>query len=152
MKRHIDTKIEQTKTTIVRLQDKLQLLEKQKTAVSNKNGIERWLGNNFESSCSLTPEFASFIKDFKKAVIDSTKPDFELVGWSKGHFEVSGFLKNVGNGKLVYFSISDVRYWPDEWYNNILIRTAKHDKDYTGGSNNYTEFPNLKTIARSLTQ
>ena len=46
-------------------------------------------------------------------------------------------------------SISDVRYLPNEWVDNILIRTMKHDKDWTGGMNYYTDLVNFtKDIAR----
>jgi len=148
---HIERKLEDTREAIAQMQRELQELERQKMEASSKTGIEAWLGNTFESSCSLTPEFATFAKDFKRYLLKQIGREFELVNWSRGHFGVSGFLRNNANGKLVYFSISDVRHWPDDWYNNILIRIAKHDKDYTGGSNNYTTFNELRGTAIELT-
>ncbi len=61
----------------------------------------------------------------------------ELVSFNKGHYYVSGFIKR--EEKYVYFSISDVRHFPGSWVNDVLVRTAKHEKDYTGGANNRTE-------------
>ena len=37
----------------------------------------------------------------------------------------------------MYFATSDVR-WNDDWFKSVLVRTAEHDKDYTGGRNNFT--------------
>lgn len=118
---------------------------------SKQKGIEVWLNNTFESSTGLTPEFATFARDFKKALLANVSDKFELVSWNRNHFGVSGFLKNKDNDNLVYFSISDVRFFPGDWYEHILIRTAKHDKDYTGGSNCYATFVNLKQSALKLT-
>jgi len=102
---------------------------------------EKWLDHKFESSSTKTPEFKQFARDFLsdiKKVCDG----YEIVEKSVGHFYVSGFLKK--EGKYFYFSISDVRSFPGEWFNNILVRTAKNEKDYTGGSNNYAKLTNLK--------
>ena len=67
---------------------------------------------------------------------------WELVKVNKNHYEFSAFFKDTDDN-YVYFSISDVRYFQNEWYNHILVRTAKHDKDYSGGQNNYTNLENL---------
>ena len=50
--------------------------------------------------------------------------------------------------RYIYMSISDVRYFPCEWVENILIRTMQHDKDWSGGTNHYTDLINFtKDIA-----
>ncbi len=110
--------------------------------------LKNWVGYYFESSCHLTPEFAEFAKQIKSYL--KKIEGYELVDFLRGHFEFSAFLKNIKTGKLVYVSCSDVRYFPDEWYNNLLIRTASHEKDYTGGSNNYVKFIELKKMADRL--
>lgn len=116
-----------------------------------KGGITEWLGRDFESSSGTTPEFAQFAKDYKKALTKELE-GYELVGWSRGHFDISAFFKNRSTGKLVYISTSDVRGGQDGWYNNILIRTAQHEKDYRGGSNNWTSFDRIKDDADRLTR
>ena len=40
--------------------------------------------------------------------------------------------------KFIYISIPDVRYWENEWFSDILCRTMKYDKDWTGGQNHRT--------------
>lgn len=101
-----------------------------------KDSIEKWIGYEFESSSELTKEFSLFARDIKKHIKEVLPHGSELVNWNRGHFEVCGFIKR--GDKFVYFSISDVRYWQDNWNVNILVRTAKHEKDYTGGSNGYS--------------
>jgi hypothetical protein len=85
----------------------------------------------FESSCYETDQFRSFYNLAKKEIKSVLKPYVDEVIFSKGHFEFYGFFKTK-SGKIFYFSISDVR-----WFNHddMLIRTAEHFKDFTGGSN-----------------
>ncbi len=65
-----------------------------------------------------------------------------MAAFSVGHYYVSGFVSK--NGSFVYFSVSDVRYFPGDWYNHMLVRSAKDVKDYTGGPNGYTSLENFK--------
>lgn len=62
------------------------------------------------------------------------------------HFEAYGFF--CRDGKYVYFSISDVRYW--DWYDKVLYRTAESTSDYTGGSNMYCSYERLKESVDEL--
>lgn len=132
--------------------NELEELESQKQRTTSK-GIEKWLGNEFESSSSLTEEFASFSREYKSEMKKKLGSRFELVSFNRGHFYLSGFIKNLQTNKLAYFSTSDVRYNSgDCWYNNLLIRTAQHDKDYTGGSNDWCNWSNLTDKCARLTQ
>ena len=91
---------------------------------------------NFESSCEQTPEFKSFARKFKNDFENElTAHGFELTKYRVGHFEVSGFFKNV-NGDFFYFSCMDVRTSKEP---RLLVRTAKNEKDYTGGQNCWLE-------------
>lgn len=96
--------------------------------------MKKWIGYHFESSCYTTEEFKAFARDLKKCIKKKLLPGEEIVNWNRGHFYVSGFIKK--NDKYVYFSIPDVRGYED--WSRVLIRTAKNEKDYTGGMNNYT--------------
>lgn len=62
------------------------------------------------------------------------------VGKFDGYCESSGFIEK--DGKYVYISISDIRFWKN-WDTNILIRTAAGPKDYRGGRNHYTTVDNI---------
>ena len=110
--------------------------------------MKKWVGNYFQSSTCSTPEFNSFSRAFKKYIKENLPKNAELVNFSKGHFYCSGFVKK--EDKYVYFSISDVRYFPDQWYNQVLVRTAKNEKDYSGGFNGYTKLDNFKKSVETL--
>ena len=137
----IDDKIAYNKAQVLAIQQEIDELELQKSQSSKKMGIEKWLNNDFESSSGLTDEFAQFAREYKKHIMASLPKGAELVNFNRGHFYISGFVKRENN--FVYFSCDDVRGSNNGWYESILIRTAKHDKDYTGGSNNFTSMPNF---------
>ena len=71
-----------------------------------------------------------------------------LIKFSVGHYILSGFIER--DGRYVYFSISDVRYFKNKWAENILIREAKNEEDYTGGSNGYTTLERFEQDVEEL--
>ena len=78
---------------------------------------------------------------------------FENIKISNGYYYFSGFATK--NNKVIYFSISDVRHFPPTGGGaDLLIRTAKDYKDYTGGSNNFTglDIPDIQQLANYLTK
>lgn len=120
--------------------------------MNNSNLEKKWYKNTFESSTGRTPEFIEFLKDVKKYLTYKCEnTDLKIKQLHGGHFYFYGFLENKKNGKLVYFSCSDVRHFPDEWFNHLLIRTAENDTDWTGGSNNYCRLPEIADKAKQLT-
>jgi hypothetical protein len=119
---------------------------------TSRAGIQSWLGYQFQSSSGPTEGWKAFVADYRKEVKRVCGKVLEVASFHKNHFEVSGFLRNPATGKLVYFSVSDVRFWPDRWFNEILIRTAKDVKDYTGGRNCYCSLPDLQAKALELTE
>ncbi len=118
--------------------------------VTSFKKLEDWRGNSFESSSATTPEFAAFANMYRARMKKIAAANgLELVAFNRGHFYCSGFFQAKTSGKLAYFSISDVRSWPDGWHEDILVRTAQHAKDYTGGANQRATLQNLgATLAR----
>lgn len=95
--------------------------------------------------------FPKFVRDFRSDVRTALKGSEWAIAELKGHyFYVSGFLYNSKLNRYVYLSISDVRYFAHSW-TNILIRTAKNTKDFTGGRNNYTNLKTLRNDVENLT-
>lgn len=97
------------------------------------------LAKNFDSSSSLTPQFAEFFRMFKKEFTVLVK---EIGGtdirFSRGHFEVFGFF-TAKTGQIYYFSLSDVRV-----FKSFMYRTANSYKDWTGGFNQNVKIgPNM---------
>jgi hypothetical protein len=94
----------------------------------------KWLiriTEGFESSSGKTPEFKSFVRlfknEFKKYLQGLGATNIEI---GAGHFYLSGFF-DIGD-QVWYFSTPDVRYLISS---SMLVRTAKHHKDWTGGLN-----------------
>lgn len=112
------------------------------------NAMVKWYDHEFESSSGLTEEFSNFSRDFKRDLLKQTGRKFELVNYNRGHFDISGFLKNKESGKYVYFSIGDVR--GAHWQYSILVRTAEHEKDYSGGANTFASYEQLAYAAERL--
>lgn len=101
--------------------------------------IKALLQRGFQSSSGKTPEFTKFARLFKKHfTVELQSVGATLEKFNVGHFYLSGFF--TLNGQLFYFSISDVRMYAEHGHwGSMLIRTAKHLKDFTGGTNTYTD-------------
>ena len=110
--------------------------------------IKNWLNVTFESSCYKTPQFMTFVTDFSKHMRSVFKGKVKGIKFSVGHFYISGFIEKL-DGTFVYFSTSDVRHFPGEWYHHILYRSAKSLTDCTGGSNHFTSLDKLVEAALS---
>ena len=111
--------------------------------MSKLNELRKYINYEFSSGCYTGDDY----KQFERKYINYLKSFCKENGWEfvralKNHYEFSAFLK-VKN-QYIYFSISDVRFWNNEWYYKILIRTAQDEKDYKGGFNHYTSLENLK--------
>ena len=115
------------------------------------NDLKKYIDYEFSSGCYTGEDYKSFQTKYINYLRAMCKENhWELVNVSKNHYCFSAFIKSSEN-KCVYLSISDVRYFSNEWYSHILVRTAKNEVDYRGGFNNYTTLENLDyTVARLL--
>lgn len=99
------------------------------------------IGAGFESSSVKTAEFVAFAKALRTFLKkELTSAGAELVDFSVGHFQCSGFYQK--GDKLAYFSLSDVR---DDSNFNLMYRTAAHRKDYSGGQNHFVDMSNASS-------
>lgn len=99
------------------------------------------LRQGFESSSQTTPEFLAFYRTFKKELTKAlTERGCTKIEIGKGHFYCSGFFTSP-SGQIYYISIPDVRGFSERDFCNgsMMYRTAKHYKDYTGGSNQWVK-------------
>lgn len=102
------------------------------------------LARGFESSTGTTPAFTKYANTFKRELVARLEEiGAELVNFNRGHFYVSGFFRK--GEQLFYFSQPDVRSGMGGLMgaDSILVRTAKHDRDYTGGRNHYSRLGEL---------
>ena len=106
---------------------------------------KKYLGRAFVNGGGYTTkEYESFQTKYINYLKSLCRENgWTLVKINKGHYEFSAFIQDQ-NQNYVYFSISDVRYWQDQWYNRILIRGARDANDYRGGQNQYTDLPDAQ--------
>ena len=118
--------------------------------MANIKDLKKYIGYEFSSGCYTGNDYKSFQAKYLNFLKTMCKNNhWQLVNVGKNHYCFSAFIKSAEN-KCVYISISDVRYFSNEWYNHILIRTAKNENDYHGGFNNYTNLEELEITAVEL--
>ena len=112
--------------------------------------LEKYVNYEFSSGCYTGEDYKSFQTKYINYLRSICKHNhWRLVNVGKNHYCFSAFIKSAEN-KCVYISISDVRYFSNEWYDHILIRTTENETDYRGGFNNYTTLSDLEGTAAEL--
>jgi hypothetical protein len=118
--------------------------------MANIKDLKKYIGYEFSSGCYTGDDYKSFQTKYINYLRSICKNNhWRLVNVGKNHYCFSAFIKSAEN-KCVYISISDVRYFSNEWYDHILIRTAENETDYRGGFNNYTTLSDLEGTAAEL--
>lgn len=118
--------------------------------MANIKDLKKYIGYKFSSGCYTGDDYKFFQTKYINLLKTMCKNNhWQLVNVAKNHYCFSAFIKSAEN-KCVYISISDVRYFSNEWYNHILIRTAKNETDYHGGFNNYTNLEELEVTTAEL--
>lgn len=118
--------------------------------MTNIKDLEKYVNYEFSSGCYTGDDYKSFQTKYINYLRSICKNNhWRLVNVGKNHYCFSAFIKSAEN-KCVYISISDVRYFSNEWYDHILIRTAENETDYRGGFNNYTTLSDLEGTAAEL--
>ena len=106
--------------------------------------LQKYLYYEFSSGTTTGEDYKTFERKYINYLKGICKQNnWEFVTANKNHYCFSAFLKV--NGRYIHLSISDVRHFKNEWYKNILIRTALNEKDYTGGSNHHSNLESLET-------
>lgn len=112
--------------------------------------LEKYIDYAFSSGCYTGDDYKSFQTKYINFLRSICKQNhWQLVNVGRNHYCFSAFIKSAEN-KCVYVSISDVRFFTNEWYSNILIRTAKNEQDYHGGFNHRTTLKELEMKAMEL--
>lgn len=112
--------------------------------------LEKYIDYEFSSGCYTGDDYKSFQTKYINFLRSICKQNhWQLVNVGRNHYCFSAFIKSAEN-KCVYISISDVRFFANEWYSNILIRKAKNEQDYRGGFNHRTTLKELEMKAMEL--
>lgn len=107
--------------------------------------LDKWYNKEIEDDGAYTSaEYNLFQKNYREVLKDICKDiDFAIKEFHKNHYCFSAVLSSQKTEQLFYISISDVRYFRNDWADNILYRTMEHEKDWTGGSNHYSKLNDL---------
>lgn len=95
----------------------------------------------------------SFVTAFKNMLKRELNPYGINVSLKSGFYYCSGFLEK--NGKYIYISYNIPRYGESIDFNTsgilgVLYRTAKNNKDYTGGYNYFSSMYELPKNIKNL--
>jgi len=118
--------------------------------MSTINKMISWKHHHFSSGAYIGEDFQEFSKDFKsylKRIMETIGGT--LLSFNKGHYYCSAFVIRRSDNQVIYISTSDVRSG-ENTFNNILVRTAKSDKDFTGGSNRHTPIEDLADLISKI--
>lgn len=107
--------------------------------------LNKWYNKEIENwGVTTSKQYRDFESDYKKVLKETCKEiGFELKDFNKNHYDFSAVLQNKKNKLYYYISISDVRWWKNDWADKILYRTMKDEKDWTGGSNHFCKLTEL---------
>ena len=109
------------------------------------NDLNGYINYTFSSGCYTGEDYKIFERkyiSFLKTICNNN--NWRLVKVNKNHYCFAAFLTGGTENNYLYISISDVRYFNNDWYNHILIRTAKSETDYRGGFNHHTTLERLE--------
>lgn len=109
------------------------------------NELQKYINYEFSSGCYTGNDYKTFQTKYihyLKSICNANH--WRLVNVDKNHYCFSAFIKGGMENKYVYLSISDVRYFENDWYKHILIRTAENETDYKGGFNRFTTLERLE--------
>ena len=120
--------------------------------------FKRWNGFDFDNNRSFdnppregtdaSDEAKQFRKEFYAYMKKELTPyGINLIKGKPNYYDVS-LVVNKGD-KYAYISIGDVRFQRNV-FEQILYRTMKHEKDWTGGPNRYTNMENLPNTIINL--
>jgi len=112
--------------------------------------LKKYLTHEFSSGSYTGEDYRTFQTKYINHLKAMCRENhWQLVNVGRNHYCFSAFIKSAEN-KCIYISISDVRYFTNEWYGHILIRTAKDEQDYRGGFNHYPAREALPAKAAEL--
>lgn len=107
----------------------------------------KWEGHMFSTGPYAGKDYITFEKDSKTDLKKMLKEEgLKLHNFSKNHYCFTAVVTD-GLEHFIYISQSDVR-WSD--LDRILIRTMKHDKDWTGGHNRYCRWEEVGKRAKQM--
>ena len=118
--------------------------------------VKKWNGVSMQDDGAyVSKQFNTFQNAFKREISRiCSNIGANLVKFSKGHYDMSGFIER--DGHYVYFSYDNSCNAGGRAYANLrcrgtfFCRTAAHEKDYRGGYNNTIPFTDAEETFNRL--
>ena len=113
--------------------------------------LKKYIGHTFEDWGGVTSDdYKTFQTQYLKYIKDVCDAHgWSLIGRNRNHYEFSAVIQRT-DGVYVYVSISDVRYFKNGWYKDILVRTMKHATDWKGNTNNSCTLDELENMIATV--
>lgn len=113
--------------------------------------MKKWIGYQFSTGVEIGNDYKEFQKDARADLRKMLKDaGMQLLTFNGSHYQFSAVAKNPENERHVYISIIDVRYWQDKWVNTVLCRAMNHDRDWSGGVNQYCPWNQVGEKAKEI--
>ena len=112
--------------------------------------LQPFVNHHFLTGVETGAEFKSFDTKYRNAIKKLLPEGYVIHVWHRSHYQSSAVIRSP-QGNFIYLSYFDVRFFPNEWFSNILIRTMEHDGDWNGGPNHYTTLFTLTKDIAALT-
>ena len=114
--------------------------------------VEDWVEHQFSTGPCAGKDYIGFQRaarrDLKKA---AQSAGFTLHKFLPNHYCFSAVLRHQEDTEIfAYVSVSDVRIGSSRWYEQVLYRTMKHEKDWTGGQNQWCRWDELAQALAGL--
>lgn len=116
----------------------------------------KWNGKAVEDCGSyMSKEAKTFVTDFRNMLKRELSPyGIEMVSLKPNHYDCFGFVKKGDHYIYISYSIprygSCINFYLSGSFDGVLYRTAKNEKDYTGGRNHFSSIEYLPNAIISL--
>ncbi|MDF2841644.1 MAG: hypothetical protein K0R00_70 [Herbinix sp.] len=114
--------------------------------------LKKWVGFNFDLNKTFekppregtdeSDEMKQFFKDLKSDIKKALGSKGIKIIRMKPNYYSTTIVVGDGKEKYAYISFGDMR-WNGLWNSQILVRTMKHDKDWSGGHNNFVNYDGI---------
>ena len=113
--------------------------------------IQQWMGFQFSSGGETGADYLKFQTGFRRILTDIAKESgYHIHRFLKNHYCCSAVLQQDETGAFAYVSISDVRFWPEQWFTHVLYRQMRTAEDWVGRSNHYCSLDELGESLKRL--
>lgn len=110
--------------------------------------INKWLNHDFNKSRTQY-DYLEFEREYHELFKERTKKlGYSLIAFKKHHYCFTVVIQDNESKRYYLISISDVRFFNDDWFKKVLWKEISHAEDIVGKdsqrSSLYTLFDDIK--------